>query len=79
MSSTHSLTDVLLLPIERPRCVKCGARMNLSDLAVRSDRSEERTFECPKCNCTETRIAADPLSTRRKSTDWQTMSGRPHE
>jgi hypothetical protein len=61
MSSTRSLTDVLLLPIERPRCVKCGTRMNLSDLALRSDRSEQRTFECTKCNRVETRLVADPL------------------
>jgi hypothetical protein len=61
MWSTRSLTDVLLLPIERPRCVKCGTRMNLSDLFLRSDRSEQRTFECPRCNCIETKVVADPL------------------
>jgi hypothetical protein len=61
MSSSHSLTDVLLSPIERPRCARCRLRMNLISLAPRADRSEERTFECPKCDLIETRMVQDPL------------------
>jgi hypothetical protein len=36
--------------------------MNLAGLAAQSDRSEKRTFECPHCDFTETRIVADPLT-----------------
>jgi len=64
MASSHSLTDVLLLPIERPRCDRCLSRMNLTSLAARPDGSEKRTFECPKCDFIETRIEPDPLRSR---------------
>jgi hypothetical protein len=64
MASSHSLTDVLLLPIERPRCARCGIRMNLISLAARPDHSEKRTFECPKCELIETRVVSDPLGSR---------------
>jgi len=62
MSSSHSLTDVLLSPIERPRCVRCRTRMNLANLTPRPDHSEKRTFECPHCDFIETRIVLDPLT-----------------
>jgi hypothetical protein len=64
MASSHSLTDVLLLPIERPRCARCRSRMNLTSLAARPDHSEKRTFECPNCEFIETRIVPDPLTSR---------------
>jgi len=47
--------------IERPRCGRCLARMRLARLAPLSDGSEQRTFECPKCNAIETSTVADPL------------------
>ena len=53
--------DVLLTAIERPRCRKCLARMRLARIAPLPDGSEQRTFECPKCNAIETRTVADPL------------------
>ena len=53
--------DVPLTSIERPRCGKCLARMRLARLAPLPDGSEERTFECPKCDAIETRTVADPL------------------
>jgi exosome complex RNA-binding protein Csl4 len=56
-----NIPDVPLSSIERPRCGKCFARMMLVRLAPLSDGSEERTFECPKCNAIETRTVADPL------------------
>jgi hypothetical protein len=59
-----SLTEVMLSPIERPRCLRCRMRTNLASLAPRPDGSEERTFECPKCDFTETRIIPDPLRSR---------------
>ena len=56
-----SLTDVLLSPIERPRCVRCRTRMDLTGIAPCPDGVEKRTFECSKCEFIETRIASDPL------------------
>ena len=57
-----SLTDVLLSPIERPRCTRCRTRMNLTSIVPRPEHSEKRTFECPKCDFIETKIVSDPLS-----------------
>jgi hypothetical protein len=59
---TSSLTDVLLSPIERPRCVRCRTRMDLTGIAPRLDGAEKRTFECCKCAFIETKIASDPLN-----------------
>jgi hypothetical protein len=55
------LPDVTLTAIERPRCGRCLARMRLARLAPLPDGSEERSFECPKCNAIETMMVADPL------------------
>jgi hypothetical protein len=57
-----SLTDVLLTPIERPRCVRCRTQMNLTSIVPRPGRTEKRTFECPKCDFIETKVVSDPLS-----------------
>ena len=56
--------DVPLSSIERPRCGRCLARMNLVRLAPLPDGSEQRTFECPKCNAIETRTVEDPLKSQ---------------
>ncbi len=56
-----SLTEVMLSPIERPRCLRCRMRMNLTSIVPRPDRSEKRTFECPKCNFIETKVVPDPI------------------
>ncbi|CAN7412908.1 response regulator [Bradyrhizobium sp. LjRoot220] len=53
--------DVPLSWIERPRCGRCLSRMMLARIAPLPDGSEERTFECPKCNAIETKTIADPL------------------
>jgi hypothetical protein len=53
--------DVPLSSIERPRCGKCLARMNLVRLVPLGDGSEQRTFECPKCDAIETMTVADPM------------------
>jgi hypothetical protein len=34
-----SLTDVLLIPIERPRCGRCSTRMMLARITLRPDGS----------------------------------------
>jgi hypothetical protein len=56
-----SLTDVLHSPIERPGCIRCRTRMNLTSIAPRPDHSEKRIFECPKCHFIETRVVASSL------------------
>ncbi len=58
----RSLTDVLLARIELPRCTRCGALMRLAQIERMENGSEERTFECPKCDFIETRLAVDPLT-----------------
>jgi hypothetical protein len=54
-----SLTEVLLSPIERPRCARCRTRMELTSIVPRAWHSEKRTFDCPKCKFIETRVVAD--------------------
>ena len=56
-----SLSNVALTPIERPRCSRCQTRMMLARITLRPDGSEQRMFECAKCNGTEIITVADPL------------------
>jgi len=56
-----SLTEVLLSPIECPRCVRYRVPMNLTSIVLGPGHSEERTFECAGCDLVETRTVADPL------------------
>jgi hypothetical protein len=56
-----SLTEVMHSPIERLLCARCRTRMNLTSIAPRADRSEKRTFECPKCDFIDTKVVSDPL------------------
>jgi hypothetical protein len=55
------LPDVTLSAIEQPRCGRCQARMKLVRIAPLADGSEQRTFECPKCDAVESTTVADPL------------------
>jgi hypothetical protein len=56
--------DPELLPIQRPRCPTCQARMVTLGVEDAPNGYENRTFRCPKCHCTETRLlAADPMKT----------------
>jgi hypothetical protein len=64
---TASLTDFLLTPIERLRCSRCGARMNLTSIEPRPERSEKRIFECAKCNFASTTIVSDPLTSEESN------------
>jgi len=41
--------DPELLPIQRPRCPKCQARMMSVGTEDAPDGFEKRTFECLKC------------------------------
>jgi hypothetical protein len=38
-----------LIPMERPRCGRCQARMTLARIERGPAGSVLRTFECPKC------------------------------
>lgn len=58
------LTSIPLSSIERPRCRRCQARMMLARLSPLIDGSEQRTFECPKCDAIETMTVADPLKSK---------------
>ena len=56
--------DPELLPVHRPRCPRCQARMLTLGVEDAPDGFENRTFGCRKCHRTETRLlAADPMKT----------------
>jgi tRNA(Ile2) C34 agmatinyltransferase TiaS len=48
--------DPELLPIQRPRCPTCQARMLILGVEDAPDGFESRTFRCRKCHRTETRL-----------------------
>ncbi len=50
-----------LTAIERPHCPRCHTRMMLVRIFPVPDHEESRTFECAKCNFTETVTVPDPL------------------
>jgi hypothetical protein len=59
---TTKRPDPELLPIHRPPCPDCQKRMITADIASGPEGFECRTFECPKCGHSETRmVASDPL------------------
>jgi transcriptional regulator NrdR family protein len=63
------MSDPELLPIHRPRCPNCQARMTTADLSVEPQGFERHTFECPRCQHRETRVlASDPL--RSNAIGW---------
>jgi len=60
----HSRVSSMSIPltsIERPRCSRCQTRTMLARITPLPDGSEQRTFECPKCDLAEIRMVADPL------------------
>ncbi|WP_354124937.1 MJ0042-type zinc finger domain-containing protein [Bradyrhizobium sp. LA6.10] len=64
-----------LLPIGRPRCPECQARMITSAVSNGAEGMEQRTFKCGKCGHTETRTLADPL--RSDAVGWTNGELRP--
>jgi hypothetical protein len=54
--------DPELLPMGRPRCPKCQARMVTTAVVDGPDGFEHHTFECQKCGHSEQKVVAvDPL------------------
>jgi hypothetical protein len=49
--------------------------MMLARITPLAGRSEQRTFECPKCDLTETRTVADPL--KSEAVQRLTINVRP--
>ena len=68
--------DPELLPIHRPRCPDCQARMITVAIASGPDGFEQRTFECGKCGHSESALVArDPFSS--DSAGWIAGEQRP--
>jgi hypothetical protein len=61
-------TMFVLAPIEHPRCTRCEGRMTLTGISLGPQGRDFRTFECEKCNQTETVIADDPM--RSEKVGW---------
>lgn len=65
MPESHTRPEPSLLPIERPRCPKCQARMMLARIEPGPANSDLRTFECPKCVHVIKTVVEDPLNNTR--------------
>ena len=61
--------DPELLPIKRPLCPRCQARMLTVDVSPGPEGFEHRTFECAKCGYGEESVTVcDPL--RSNAVGW---------
>jgi transcription elongation factor Elf1 len=68
--------DPELLPIGRPRCPKCKARMVTTALVEEPEGFERRTFECQRCGHSEEKVVAvDPL--KSEAVGWTDSELRP--
>jgi uncharacterized paraquat-inducible protein A len=72
MPEAFARPDPSLLPTERARCPECHGRMMLARIEPGPNRSEVRTFECPRCEHVQKRLVEDPL--KSANTGW--MAGR---
>lgn len=66
MTTSHvTPTMFALSPVEHPRCPCCETRMALASIHPGPAGRDYRTFECVKCDHTETVIADDPMKSEK--------------
>jgi hypothetical protein len=66
MTTSHvTPTMFALSPVEHPRCPCCETRMALAGIQPGPAGLDYRTFECVKCDHTETVIAYDPIKSEK--------------
>jgi hypothetical protein len=66
MAKSHiTPTMFALSPIEHPRCSRCQTRMALTAISLGPQGRDFRTFECAKCDRTETVIVDDPMKSEK--------------
>jgi transposase-like protein len=63
-----SPSQLLITPIERPRCPRCQRRMKLERVSSGPEGLEHRSFECAKCDHAETHAIPDPI--KSKAVRW---------
>lgn len=49
-----NIFDPIIPPIERPTCKNCGGLMWLARIEPGEPGHDQRTFECPECENSET-------------------------
>jgi hypothetical protein len=66
MAKSHiTPTMFALSPVEHPRCPRCQVRMALTGISLGPQGRDFRTFECAKCDQTETFIADDRMKSEK--------------
>lgn len=66
MTTSHiTPTMFALSPVEHPRCPCCQIRMALVGINPGPAGHDYRTFECARCDQTETVIADDPMKSEK--------------
>ena len=71
-------TEPSLTVIKRPRCRKCQTRMNLARIMPGPKGYDYRTFECTKCDHTDT-IAVCTAPMKSGSAGWVHSNLNPPE
>jgi len=65
MPETYALPEPSLIPIVRPRCPTCQARMMLTRIEPGCIGPDLRTFECSNCEHVYNVLAEDPMKSAR--------------
>ncbi len=69
--------ELSLVPIERPRCRGCHARMTLARIEPSPAGSVLRTFKCPRCERLQKVLAEQPIKSHMAG--WLNSGLRPPE